>query len=452
MSTARASQGRSTQQPNWVFRGVVAVAIGVVLLVVYLGSGGKKGELPTKYGQRRGTGASDSVNGTAVLAEFFEQQDHRVNAATHLSRRLDLYKTIVWAPDDFGPPSLEARQFLDAWLTASSGRTLVYIGRDYDAATDYWKRMLAQVDDEQHDEYQRRLAHVQSEFAARRAAFPQHEPCEWFTMENSHPTRKIPDLDGPWAHGVDAAKTDIVLAGRLDVPEGNETSTATAIPPSTGSGEITGQVDVLLQSENDILAHRFKLPHWSNSQVIVIANGSFTLNMGLVNKEHRKLAAKLVAECGSPGRVAFLESGPKGISVDKGDAPEANNFAFRIFMIWPVSLIFIHFAALGIAYCISVFPIFGRARALPAEGRSDFGQHIAALGELFQKTKDTFFAESRIRQYQTLAKRTSGQAHRTAATTALPAAVIDAIEIKPADIKHTAPPSPPAEESAKTTA
>jgi hypothetical protein len=72
---------------------------------------------------------------------------------------------------------------------------------------------------------------------------------------------------------------------------------------------------------------------------------------------------------------------------------------------------------------------------------------VAALGELFQKTKDTFFAESRIRQYQSHAKRTSGQAHRAATTGAIPATIVETVEIKP-----LAPPSPPPEESAKTTA
>jgi hypothetical protein len=447
MSTATASQQRAAQQPNWLFRAVGAVVICVVLLVIYLGSGGAKGELSTKYGQRRGAGAADSVNGTAVLAELFEQQKHRVNTATQLSRRLDMYQTIVWAPDDFGPPSLPARQFLDAWLAAGSGRTVVYIGRDYDAAGEYWQRMVNQVDDERLEDYQRRLAHAESEFAARRSAFPQHEPCEWFTMESGQPARKIPDLDGPWSEGVDASKTVIVLAGRLDIPEEGEDALGTAPLGTTPWDGSNAKVEVLLQSENDILAHRYQQPNWGKSQVIVIANGSFTLNMGLVNKEHRKLAGKLVAECGAPGRVAFLESGSQGLNVDKGDAPKDENYALRIFMIWPVSFIFIHFAALGIAYCISVFPIFGRARTLPGELRSDFGQHVAALGELFQKTKDTFFAESRIRQYQTHSRRTSGQAHRAAATGPLTATVVETVEIKP-----LAPPSPPAAESAKTTA
>lgn len=428
--SAPATGQRPANQSNWLVRGAAVVVVGLLLLVIYLGSGGSRGELSTKYGQRRGPGAADSVNGTAVLGEMFEQEGHKVIGATQLNRRLDLYKTIVWAPDDFAPPSPEARQFLDSWLAADSNRTLVYIGRDYDAASEYWQVMLAQVDDAKREEYQRRLAHAQSEFAARRSEFPKHEPCEWFTMESGHPTRKIPDLDGPWAEGVDTAKTDIVLAGRLDLPEPGEDGESTS-PYDDFYDESYTELEVLLQSENDILAHRYRRTYWNGSQVIVVANGSFTLNMGLVNKEHRKLAARLVAECGEPGRVAFLESGPTGVNVDEGNKPQESNFALRIFMIWPVSFIFIHFAALGIAYCIAVFPIFGRPRTLPGEARSNFGQHVAALGELFQKTKDKYFAESRIRLYQTHAKRTSGEAHRTAKSTPLAATVLDTIEIKP---------------------
>jgi hypothetical protein len=434
MSSATASGTRSGTQPaNWSIRGLGLLAFGLVLLIIYLGSDSRKGELSAKYGLRRGTGAADSVNGTSVLAELFTQAGHRVNSASELSRRLDMYSTIVWTPDDFGPPSTEARQFLDAWLAGGSNRTLVYIGRDYDAAGEYWQRMLTTVDDDRRDEYQRRLAHAESEFASRRAEFPEHKPCEWFTMESEHPTRKIPDLDGPWATGIDAAQTDIVLAGRLDIPEPDDdsianSSSSTAMP---GFENNYDPVTVLLQSENDILAHRYQQRYWSSSKVIVIANGSFTLNMGLVNKEHRKLADKLVKECGSPGRVAFLESGPTGVKVDKGNAPKESNYALRIFMIWPVSFIFIHFAALGIVYCIFAFPIFGRPRTLPGQGRSDFGEHVAALGELFQRTKDTFFAESRIRQYQAQSKRTSGQAHRGPSTAPLNATIMDTIEIKP---------------------
>ena len=431
MSSATSAR-RGEAPPNWLARGISLIVIGLVLLLIYLAFRSRSDEFPTKYGQRRGSGAAESVNGTAVLAALFEQAGHRVHSSVELNRRLDKDQTVVWIPDSFEPPSTEARQFLDAWLQAEPGRTLVYIGRDYDAASEYWRQMLAQVDNERYDDYLRRLAHAQSEFAARRCEFPQRESCEWFVMKGDQPTRKIPDLDGPWAAGVDAAKTDITLAGRLDIPDPANTSTSTATSPNPyAPADNYVEVEVLLQSENDILAHRYRLRYWNESQVIVVANGSFSLNMGLVNKEHRKLAAQLVAECGEPGSVAFLESGPRGVTVNESHKEDASSHALRIFTVWPISFIFIHFAALGIVYCISVFPIFGRPQHLPGQSRSDFGQHIAALGELLRGTKDTLFAETRIRQYQTQAKRGSGHAHKAAATAPLVATVLEPIEIKP---------------------
>ena len=429
MSSATSAR-RDEAPPNWLARGISLAVIGLILLLIYLAFRSRSEEFPARYGQRRGSGAAESVNGTAVLAALFEQAGHRVHSSTELNRRLDKDQTIVWAPDSFELPSPEARKFLDAWLQAEPGRTLVYIGRDYDAASEYWRQMLAQVDDERYDDYLRQLAHAQSEFAARRCEFPKHESCEWFVMKGDQPRRKIPDLDGPWAAGVDATKTNVTLAGRLDLPDPASTSTATSSNPYATADNYV-ELDVLLQSENDILAHRYRLRYWDESQVIVVANGSFTLNMGLVNKEHRKLAAHLVAECGESGSVAFLESGPRGLTVNEGPKSETGSHALRIFTVWPISFIFIHFAALGIVYCISVYPIFGRPQHLPGHSRSDFGQHIAALGELLRGTKDTLFAETRIRQYQTQAKRGSGHAHKAAAAAPLVATVLEPIEIKP---------------------
>ena len=48
---------------------------------------------------------------------------------------------------------------------------------------------------------------------------------------------------------------------------------------------------------------------FDESQLIVVANGSFLLNLPLVNHEHRKLAGKLIDAVGPPGQtVVFLES------------------------------------------------------------------------------------------------------------------------------------------------
>jgi hypothetical protein len=407
MSTGNANTAaRRDDSPGRTLAWVVGGVIALILILMYVAFSGRRDELSTQYGKRRGAGAGDSVNGTAVLSAMFEDAKHRVTSRQEMNSRLDEYDTIVWFPDEFTPPADDARQFAEDWLASEPGRTFVYVGRDYDAAPEYWTRMLTQVEDSRWMEYRRRLAHVESEFATRRTAMPKHKNAGWFVVDSSMPARKIPDLDGPWAEGIDASKTDIVLAGRLDIPEANA-----AFVSAPWSGPEDVELEILLQSENDILAYRLRQSQWSG-QIIVVANSSFLLNMPLVNHEHRKLAGKLIDECGPPGRVAFLESGPNGITVREGGGANERVNALAMFTVWPVSFIFLHFAALGIVYCIAAFPIFGRPHRLPSEARSDFGQHVAAFGELLARTKDAFFAQAKIQSYQTYARRGSGQAHR----------------------------------------
>ena len=47
---------------------------------------------------------------------------------------------------------------------------------------------------------------------------------------------------------------------------------------------------VLLESEGDLLAGIVHRQGWMGSQVIVVANGCFLLNLPLVNHQHRQLA------------------------------------------------------------------------------------------------------------------------------------------------------------------
>jgi hypothetical protein len=411
MSTAAPPANSAAVAPSRLLVWAAIATLATVFVLVYLASRRQPEDLATGYGLRRGAQGATSVNGTSVLARLFEKAGHRVSTVKELSSQLDDYNTIVWAPDEFSGPSEEVRAHLETWIRAEPGRTLVYIGRDYDAAPEYWRRMLSQVESARWEEYQRRLAHAQSAFDARRTEMPDGENYRWFVTRTTEPARKIPDLDGPWAAGIDASQTDIRLAGRLDLPNnaaGSDDGQSSLIDEWDEFD--TEEREILLQSENDILAHRLHRPEWSSGQIVVVANGSFTLNLPLVNKEHRKLAAKLVAQVGEPGNVAFLESGPGGLRVNDSDSSEGN--PLYLLGLWPISFIVVHFAALGILYCIAVFPIFGRPHQLPADNRADFGQHVAALGELLQRTKDVDFAESRIRAYQAHAKRGSGQSHR----------------------------------------
>jgi hypothetical protein len=396
--------------------GILAFAISlVVLLLIYLSLNKPAGrEIAETYGRRRGNGGAESVNGTAVLASMFEASGRKVSTITMLGNTAQKFDTIVWIPNSTQAPSIAVEDFFERWLREGSNRTLIYIGRDYDASPKYWQTMANQVEPQRREEYERRWAQAKSRADAKSAAFPEKEDASWFTILASATPRKIDSLDGPWANGIDIKQADLELATRLDLPQSTTAATAARANRYEDSA-----VEILLQSENDILAHSFTRDYWTNSQVIVLANGSFTLNLPLVNKEHRKLAGRVVSACASQGSVAFLESDEAGPQVRKNER-EGGTHALHLFTVWPISFIFIHFAALGIAYCISSFHIFGRPHRLPKEKRSDFGQHVAALGALLKKTRNVPYAESRVRTYLQQSRRASGKSHaRTPAETSL---------------------------------
>ncbi|MHB1033257.1 MAG: DUF4350 domain-containing protein [Pirellulales bacterium] len=382
----------------------------LLALVSILAAGCAK-ELDTVYGQRRGPGASKSVNGTAVLVEMFQQAGHKVRSARSLSPRLAEADTIVWFPDDFSPPSPDVRQWLEDWLWENSGRTLIYVGRDYDAAPGYWEKIQADAPAEQLPELRRRKAEADRDHLTRRPKPAAPEDCGWFTLDNRPARRKIRSLDGQddWREGVDPTKLDIELAGRITPAKESE---------------------VLLGSKGDVLVSRIS---WGDSQLILVANGSFLLNLPLVNHEHRKLAGRLIAQVGSPGRVVFLESGASGPPIRDEDPSGGMRTGMEILGAWPANLILLHLAALGIIFCFSRSAIFGRPRQGEPAGVSDFGRHVAALGDLLARTGDSAFAVARLLNYRQTAGGESAPAARpgqkrfaTRATFARPAGAMGA--------------------------
>ena len=137
-----------------------------------------------------------------------------------------------------------------------------------------------------------------------------------------------------------------------------------------------------------------------------MTNGSFLLNLPLVEKEHRKLAGKLIAECG-PGKAVFLESDPMGPPVFEQEPGENHPTGMEAFTVWPIGAILLHFVALGILYIFARAAIFGRPQELPPEAVSDFGKHIHALGELLARTQDRRYARERLTYYHEKVKRDS---------------------------------------------
>lgn len=383
---------------HWLCTALVAVALA--------GCGVE--DIDRTYGKRRGAEGGASVNGTAVLANMFERAGHRITTRRYLSPKLKKqYDVIVWAPDDFEPPADEVQEFLEDWLYEGEGRTLIYIGRDYDAAATYWKKVQLNAPPDQAVEVARRLAKARANFNSERSPLTDDDGCRWFGPRREGARRVIGKgaetttrLSGTWSldRSIDPTALEIEIQGRLDAPKK---------PPLDDDGYPL-RSEVLLADGNDVLVRRITCDDWDEGQIIVVTNGSFLLNLPLVEQEHRKLAGKLIAECGPPGDVVFLESGPMGPMVFDQEPGEDQPTGMEAFTVWPIGAILLHFVALGILYIFARAAIFGRPHELPREALSDFGRHINALGSLLARTQDYRYARERLSHYHEKVKRDSG--------------------------------------------
>lgn len=512
---------------SWISRGHIVwvvfavLVLGALLYAIMSLAGCEADAIVSGYGQRRGAELQESVNGTSALSRLFEQAGHKVATWRRLSPRIRSFDTLVWFPDLNGAPSQREREFLDAWLDDNPGRTLVYVGRDYDNASLYWRKMKAAAPADQIGEIETRLtsAREQHDFALANGAHLSYS--RWFTVRTG-PHYPVVDVRGPWAEGIDDGAIEISVGTRLlaaesgdqpvvgqptptftplwlpvekatnaagskqgdattaDSPETAKTSSGSksseastpsapatptgganapgagqspksATTPTAGTPPPTGtppaprtrgrrragpntlfgpaqpvqaeperrpipNSETLLETDRgDPLVRRvydgvrpFVNPsvEGRRSQVIVVTNGAFLLNMGLVNREHRKLAARLVAECGPPGNVAFLESGPTGLAVLDKEPQNTMPSGMGLFTIYPLNILLLHLIGFGLLFCFTAWPIFGRAKRLPTTTVSDFGAHVEAFGELLERTRDRKTARLIFENYQKLSKET----------------------------------------------
>jgi hypothetical protein len=394
---------------------IAGIACAVVLILVGVFLAGRRDEpVPTVYGRRRGGEGGRSVNGTAVLADMFRARGHTVTTMSRFSPRLDKYDVIVWVPDDFAPPYEKHRQRLEQWLMDKKERTVVYVGRDYNAAIDYWERMAPTAPLELASESLHRQAEARAAWEAARSEVPSEEYARWFTVRRDNKRRKVTELSGPWAKGIDVSKTDIHIEGLLEIPTEDDHKNIKDAP------ELPTKFEPLLQAGNDPIVFRVMNEtaeddpdnDWNGGQIIVISNGSFVLNYPLVNHEHRKLAEKLIAECGKGNKkVVFIESVAKGPPILDKEPTGSMPSPLELLKVWPLNAILLHVAVLGIIICLSRSLIFGRPRDLPGDSPSDFGKHVAALGKLLARTKDRNYAQARLAQYRQVAERRSGRSH-----------------------------------------
>ena len=211
------------------------------------------------------------------------------------------------------------------------------------------------------------------------------ETCPWFSIVQGEPHR-VEELrsESGWLKGVDVEKTDLHL-GHAPV--------------------FDDWFEPLLETEDGPFVARTRR---DDSQIIIVANGSFLLNYPLVNHEHRKLAARLVETADTQGRVVFVESGSGGLQIGENDKPAQSGWDIATRP--PFNLMLAQFVALGVVFCFCRWPVFGRPKRLEGESLTDFGKHITALGRLLRIEGDHTFAEEEVRKYHEETGRPGGRA------------------------------------------
>ena len=329
--------------------------------------------LETTYGKLSPAFVQASVNGTDVLAGMFTQAGHEVGSRRVLiASELAKVDTILWFPDDYAAPSKEHCEWFDEWLSARPGRTLVYVGRDFDAATLYWQKMTPLAPEGQQAEYRLRQQEANARALMRDKLDEDDLECSWFKIEIL-PLLLVDKLAGPWQTGIDAKKTEIELRDRLQPVDKDQ--------------------EFLTCQDDGVLVFQHAQSGWDKSQVIVVANGSFLLNLPLVNHEHRKLAGKLIDDVTPSGQVVFLESGRGGPPIEPADEELA---LWRFFAAWPLNIILLQLSVLGVIFCFACWPILGRPKLPPVETVSDFGKHVDAVSQLLRRTRDRQYALGKL--------------------------------------------------------
>jgi len=383
---------------------LMAIFVVPVLLII----SGCEQEVAVLYGSRQPLYQGDaSINGLGVLAEMFSRAGHRVSSTTRLTPRVARSAdVIVWFIQDFTPPSKAAGDWLEEWLDMDSERTLIVVTRDFDAEPLYWTKVAPQANAQQAPLVASKGALAGLRFAGERTpTAPQPEDWRWFTLDRSAALKQrgVTTISGDanWTAGVDATKLEIELYGRIQ-------------PKQT-------EDEVLLQTPGDVLVFRHRrepaVIDWgdwgrfssrairlSDGQIIVVANGSFLVNMALVNHEHRKLAAALVNEVGQEKRVIFLEADGNPEVLDEDPPPLRVPTSTMYFDVPRIQNLLWHLAVLTMIVCFGLFAIHGRPRRTPQPAPSDFGRHVEALGDLLSQTRNATYAQAKLSQYRTSGK------------------------------------------------
>ncbi|MFP6586286.1 MAG: hypothetical protein VB814_01490, partial [Pirellulaceae bacterium] len=177
----------------------------------------------------------------------------------------------------------------------------------------------------------------------------------------------------------------------------------------------TYDYDIKLHSNGIPIVTEITSQNFYRSKIYAVVNGSFLLNVPLVNHEHRILAVTMIQQCTQKRVVCFLESDyddAENVPVITNDpAPPLPPSILTILQSWPFGFILMHLIVVGIVYCFFRYPIFGKAKTTfvltttiddktRTQSVANFGRHIQALGNLMRRSGNETYARNCVSQYQ----------------------------------------------------
>ena len=398
---------------------------------------GCRNSLSTRYGLSEGSDAKVSPASVSLFRNMCNADGRTTLVVRSLSpRAMDKLNAIVWSPDSFGPHQAETMAWMDRWLS-SGDRTLIYVGRDFSPTADYWSQSADKFSNIEHS-YQDAISARQQQaieltaLDGMRSRVRHKTATPWCVFDHTQGLEeRVNKVKGPWSNGIDASIARLFVRSN---PIGYSDETLTTLrkefdiePQDTSSKPInsagTTEYEFEWQTSDAIMLGFVKsltitdLPEmknllstmddrplvaevtkseWGNSRVIVLSNSSLISNLSLTNFENLSIAKKLVDTLPKQN-IGFLTGG-QDPRVRKDDNSEQQK-GFEMLTIWPLNVITLHVAFLGMLVLLAVFPIFGRAKQLPVKSTREFGQHIEAVGGLLFKSQDRFYALATIAEY-----------------------------------------------------
>lgn len=420
---------------------------GFALLWLVLFAVGCSSRTPlSRYGESEGAEARLSPDANSVFRRLCEEQNRSTMRLGNLSpRAAERLDTILWSPRTFDHHDEKTLTWMRDWLRRGN-KTLVYVGRDYSAYADYWSECAREHWSKPESSTDREsgavcfeiAASAQASLSAMRYAHRDKQLLPWCLVDNTKQrTEVVNSFRGEWAADMKDQEHRVVVRGSLAplatvdlqslekdleaiVKTNNAATTnTTATPPFFGGRRLTGteedesnlrrikeyRTDELLDDDPQLwlqssggipLLSSVGAEPGSNSRVILVSTPSLIANYNLTFSGNLKVARRLIDTL-PPGKIGFLSTEGEPRVLQDGETEQQKGF--EMLTMWPINIITLHAAFLGLLVLVALFPIFGRPKLLPVATSQDFSDHIDALGALLFKSGDRFYALSTIADY-----------------------------------------------------